>query len=165
MDELRIFIHELPGTFALNSLNSGKSLQSIMKKSSRRRFISDTGKAVMAGSALLAVNQPTEKEMKNVFVHHVFFWLKNAGNKEDLDKLVAGLKKLSAVKTIKEFHIGKASDTRRDVIDSSYSVSWFTLFDNKADQDSYQEDPIHKKFVEECSSLWQKVVVYDSVDM
>lgn len=135
-----------------------------MKKPTRRQFISDTGKTVMAGSLLLTTNPSENKEMKNVFVHHVFFWLKNADSKEDLDKLVAGLKKLSAVKTIKQFHIGKASDTRRDVIDSSYSISWLTLFDNKADQDSYQEDPIHKKFVEECSSLWQKVVVYDTVD-
>jgi hypothetical protein len=32
------------------------------------------------------------------------------------------------------------------------------------DQESYQSDPIHLKFVEECASLWKKVVVYDSVD-
>jgi hypothetical protein len=103
--------------------------------------------------------------MKNVFVHHVYFWLKNSGNTDDLDKLVAGLKKLSAVKTIQQFHIGMPADTDREVIDRSYSASWLVLFDNKADQDSYQTDPIHLKFVEECSSLWQKVVVYDSINV
>jgi Stress responsive A/B Barrel Domain len=103
--------------------------------------------------------------MKNLFVHHVYFWLKNANSKEDLDKLVTGLKKLSVAKTIKQFHIGKPADTKRDVIETSYAVSWLLFFDNKADQDSYQTDPIHLKFVEECSSLWQKVVVYDSVDI
>lgn len=136
-----------------------------MNKTSRRSFIADTGKAAMAGTIILAVNNTQQKEMKNIFVHHVYFWLKNAANKEDLEKLVAGLKKLSAVKTIKQFHIGKPGETKRDVIDSSYAVSWLLLFDNKADQDSYQTDPIHLKFVEECSSLWQKVIVYDSVDM
>jgi hypothetical protein len=136
-----------------------------MNKTPRRQFISDTGKAALAGTILLAAKTPEEKEMKNVFIHHVYFWLKNTGNKEDLEKLVAGLKKLSGVKTIKQFHIGKPADTRRDVIDSSYAVSWLLLFNSKADQDSYQADPIHLKFVEECSSLWQKVVVYDSVDM
>jgi Stress responsive A/B Barrel Domain len=103
--------------------------------------------------------------MKDIFVHHVYFWLKNPGVKEDLDKLVAGLKKLASVKTIKQFHIGKPADTKRDVIETSYAVSWLLFFDTKADQDSYQTDPIHLKFVEECSSLWQKVVVYDSVDI
>ncbi|MBL7740660.1 MAG: Dabb family protein [Chitinophagaceae bacterium] len=136
-----------------------------MNRSTRRRFIGDTGKAAIAGTILLATEQSTEKEMKNVFVHHVYFWLKNAESKEDLDKLVAGLKKLSAVKTIQQFHIGKPAGTSRDVIDSSYAVSWLTLFAAKADQDSYQSDPIHLKFVEECSSLWKKVVVYDSTDL
>jgi hypothetical protein len=103
--------------------------------------------------------------MKNLFVHHVYFWLKNAGNKEDLDKLVAGLKKLSAVKTIKQFHIGQPATTSRDVIETSYALSWLVFFDTKTDQDSYQVDPIHLKFVGECSVLWQKVIVYDSVDI
>ena len=136
-----------------------------MHKSTRRSFITDTGKAAMAGTLILVANNPQQKDMKDLFVHHVYFWLKNPGNKDDQDKLVAGLRKLSAVKTISQFHIGKPADTNRDVIDRSYAVSWLVFFDNSTDQASYQTDPIHLKFVEECSSLWQKVVVYDSVDM
>ena len=135
-----------------------------MSQSSRRRFITDSGKLAISGALLINTNNPQQKEMKNVFVHHVFFWLKNTGNSDDLNKLVTGLKKLSAVNTIRQFHIGQPAGTKRDVIDSSYSVSWMVLFDNKADQDSYQADPVHLKFVEECASLWQKVVVYDSVN-
>lgn len=136
-----------------------------MPKLSRRSFIADAGKMAMAGIILSASLNHTEKEMKDVFVHHVYFWLKNAGNAEELNKLIAGLKKLSAVKTIRQYQIGKPAATSREVIDGSYAVSWLVLFDNKADQDSYQVDPIHLKFVEECSSLWQKVIVYDSVDI
>jgi hypothetical protein len=102
---------------------------------------------------------------KNVFVHHVFFWLTHPDNSKDLDLLVAGLKKLSAVKTIRQFHIGRPADTNREVIERSYSVSWLVLFDNASDQESYQTDPIHLKFVEECSGLWGKVLVHDSVDV
>jgi hypothetical protein len=102
--------------------------------------------------------------LQNIFIHHVYFWLKNPGSKEDREQLIEGLKKLSAVKTIKQFHIGRPADTSRGVIDNSYAVSWFLLFDNAADQDSYQVDPIHLKFVETCSHLWNKVIVYDSVD-
>ncbi|QEC68205.1 Dabb family protein [Panacibacter ginsenosidivorans] len=103
-------------------------------------------------------------QLKNIFIHHVFFWLKNPGSKEDLAALLAGLEKLSAVETIQQFHIGKPAATSREVIDGSYSFSWFLLFKNKADQDSYQVDPIHLNFVKECSHLWQKVVVYDTID-
>lgn len=136
-----------------------------MQKTSRRHFIASTGITAMAGTFIFANNHKQRKEMKDVFVHHVYFWLKDAGNAADLGKLVAGLRKLSAVKTIKQFHIGKPASTSREVIDGSYAVSWLVLFDSKEDQDSYQTDPIHLQFISDCSSLWQKVVVYDSVDV
>lgn len=110
-------------------------------------------------------NQNNNSEMKNVFLHHVFFWLKNPASTEDRDKLVEGLKKLSVVKTIRDFHIGKPADTNRDVIERGYAVSWLLQFDNAADQDNYQTDPIHLQFIEDCKHLWSKVVVYDTVDM
>jgi hypothetical protein len=102
---------------------------------------------------------------KEMFIHHVYFWLKNPGSKDDQAKLIDGLKKLSNVKTIRTFYIGQPAATRREVIDSSYDVSWLLFFDNAADQDSYQTDPIHLNFVKECSSLWKKVTVYDSIDV
>ena len=83
----------------------------------------------------------------------------------DRDALIAGLRKLSKVSTIREFHIGLPAGTSRDVIDTSYSVSWMLKFDTPEDQDSYQVDPIHLQFVKECSPLWNKVVVYDSIDI
>ena len=98
---------------------------------------------------------------KNIFVHHVYFWLKDPADKH---KLIEGLQKLSKAPTIKWFHIGQPAGTNRDVIERSYSISWLLIFNNAQDQDSYQSDPIHLKFVEECAHLWSKVVVYDSVD-
>ena|ERR1700712_663843 len=103
--------------------------------------------------------------LQNQFIHHVYFWLNDAGNANDLGALAEGLKKLSAVKTIKAFHIGRPADTYRGVIERSYSVSWMLLFDNAEDQASYQTDPIHLNFVDTCSHLWSKVVVYDSVGL
>ncbi|OQP67138.1 stress protein [Niastella vici] len=133
--------------------------------STRREFISNTGKAMVAGGLVTLTENETPHMIENKFIHHVYFWLKNTGSKEDRAKLVEGLQKLSKVTTIKTFHIGMPADTNRDVIDRSYAISWFVLFDNAADQASYQVDPIHLKFVEECSHLWSKVVVYDSVDV
>ena len=102
---------------------------------------------------------------KNLFIHHVYFWLNNPGSMADRDELIEGLKKLSAAATIQSFHIGLPATTNRDVIDTSYSVSWLLLFKNKEDQDSYQVDPIHLNFVATCKHLWSKVVVYDSVGL
>jgi hypothetical protein len=131
----------------------------------RRQFIGNTGKAMVAAGLITLAENREPAMVENKFIHHVYFWLKNPDSKEDRAKLVEGLKKLSKVKTIKMFHIGQPADTNRDVIDRSYAVSWFTLFDNAADQASYQTDPIHLKFIGECSNVWTKVVVYDSVDV
>jgi hypothetical protein len=100
---------------------------------------------------------------QNIFVHHVYFWLANPGNEKDKNDLLAGLQKLSSVKTIKFFHIGVPATTSREVIDVSYDVSWLLFFENKADQDSYQVDPDHLQFVADCKHLWKKVTVYDSL--
>jgi hypothetical protein len=103
-------------------------------------------------------------QQTNIFVHHVFFWLVNPASREDKTALITGLKKLSAVETIRSFHIGEPASTNRDVIEKSYSVSWMLIFDNLEDEEIYQSHPLHKKFIEECSMLWKKVVVHDSVD-
>ena len=133
-----------------------------MKSTSRRRFLGNMALAIPFAGVVKSNTIFAQK--KGMFIHHVYFWLKNSGNKDDKAKLIEGLKKLSKVKTIKNFYIGQPAATRREVIDSSYDVSWLLFFANAADQDSYQTDPVHLKFVEECSSLWKKVTVYDSID-
>jgi hypothetical protein len=136
-----------------------------MSKTSRRSFLGNTGKAALAATAIFNVANPfQEKQMKNVFIHHVYFWLNDPENLADRNKLIEGLTRLSKVKTIRQFHIGRPADTSRSVIENSYAISWFVLFDNATDQAAYQTDPIHLKFIKDCESLWKKVIVYDAVD-
>lgn len=135
-------------------------------KQNRRNFIKTSGLVSLSVPFVSSGNNKNRAaEMKNIFLHHVFFWLKNENSIADRDKLVEGLMKLSAVKTIRDFHIGRPAGTNRDVIETGYAASWFVKFDNAADQASYQTDPIHLKFIEECSHVWSKVIVYDSVDV
>ena len=137
-----------------------------MPKQSRKKFLMNAGTlALTAGLSTFAGNTLNAMPVNDLFIHHVYFWLNNPSSNDDRNKLVEGLKKLSKVKTIKTFHIGKPAGTNRDVIDSSYAISWLLTFANRADQDSYQVDPIHLKFVEECKQLWSKVIVYDTVDI
>lgn len=128
----------------------------------RKTFIQQSALGTLG---VLVAPQTKTSMQKNIFVHHVYFWLKDPQSKEAAEKLVEGLEGLSKVKTIQMFHIGKPADTNREVIDRSYAISWLALFKDKADQDSYQVDPIHLRFVELYSHLWSRVVVYDSVDV
>lgn len=97
-------------------------------------------------------------------VHHVFFWLKNPASKEDLAKLLKGLATLAQIESVRGAHFGvPASTEKRDVVDNSYSASEILFFDDTVGQKTYQDHPIHKQFVEDCSDLWVKVVVYDAI--
>ncbi|MEO6328077.1 MAG: Dabb family protein [Ginsengibacter sp.] len=106
-----------------------------------------------------------KEENKKYLTHHVFFWLKDATSKVDLDKLLDGLQTLEKIETVRKMYIGvPASTEERDVVDSSFSASELLFFDDTAGQKIYQDHPIHKKFVQDCSPLWRKVIVYDSID-
>ena len=94
----------------------------------------------------------------------MFFWLKNAASREDLAKLLAGLRTLANIETVRAAHFGvPASTEKRDVVDNSYSASEILFFDDVDGQKIYQDHPIHKQFVADCSHLWDRVLVYDVI--
>jgi hypothetical protein len=135
-----------------------------MEKQTRRTFVAS---AVALSASAAATAMPTmEKQDKKQLVHHVYFWLKNRDSKEDLNKLVEGLTSLKKIEQLKLAKIGiPASTEKRDVVDNSYSISWLNFFDDIKGQDEYQVHPIHLKFVENYKHLWEKVIVYDSIDL
>ncbi|RZK81898.1 MAG: Dabb family protein [Pedobacter sp.] len=133
--------------------------------SNRRKFIG-TAAALVAGTAAANALSLNSMEIKYPVVHHVFFWLKNPESKADKDKLIAGLKTLKKIETVKEIHVGVVASTeKRDVVDTSWSVSELIFFSDLKGQETYQTHPIHLEFIKNCSSLWEKVVVYDAVNV
>lgn len=129
-----------------------------MNDQSRRKFIKNSVAAGLVVSLPALTNAP-----KEMFVHHVFFYLKNAGSAADKAKLLEGLNKLAKCSTIKLVHIGEPAGTTRDVIERAYTYSWLCFFDSAADEEAYQKDPIHDDFRNNYAHLWEKVVIYDSV--
>lgn len=122
----------------------------------------DVVKGVALGAAAMTGGAASAAPATGKIVHHVFFWLKNPGSAADRDALIAGLRKLAGIEVIRNLQIGvPASTEQRDVVDSSFDVSELMLFDNVADQKTYQDHPLHKEFVEKCAPLWRKVIVYD----
>jgi hypothetical protein len=102
-------------------------------------------------------------QLKNTFVHQVYFWL---NNKADLPKLIEGLEVMLPITSIRDIHIGvPAPSEERDVIERSYDVSLLVTFANLADHDHYQIDPLHDIFREQYAGpLCKRVMVLDSVD-
>ena len=130
----------------------------------RRRFIKRLGgitALLTLGSAARANENvvPTQ----GTFFHVVFFWLIN-DSQEVSKKFEHELRQfIEHVDEIKTSHIGTPADTDRDVIDNTWSYSAVLSFDSKKEHDIYQDHQAHKQFIENASSLWEKVLVYDSV--
>jgi len=134
-----------------------------MKSINRRKFIA-TSAAVAAVTAVSA-NPILNMKSKYPVVHHALFWLKNPASTEDRDKLVAGVKTLRKISTVKELHVGiVASTEKREVVDNSWAVSEVMFFSDLEGQAAYQTDPIHLEFIKNCGHLWEKVIVYDAIE-
>ena len=96
-----------------------------------------------------------------MFNHVVLFWLKPGLPVAEVERFERGLKTLIAIPTLRHGWIGTPASTRRPVIDHTYSYGLNTVFASLADHDAYQIDPVHKRFIEECSMLWDRVQIYD----
>ena len=138
----------------------------------RRKFIRKLGGI----TALLALgttargnnmNHPpfarNNKELEGGFFHIVYFWLVSDTPEVKKEFLKELTQFIDQVDEIKKVHIGPPADTDREVIDNTYSYNLLLTFESKKEHDIYQEHPAHKKFIENASSLWSRVLVYDSV--
>ena len=132
----------------------------------RRNFVMKIAAGMAATSFMSASGHANASEvpMKNVFVHHVFFWLKDPKNLEVRTQFEKGLHELITVPEIRSSHIGIPVESPREVVDDSFTYSYMAFFRNKEDQVVYQTHPIHLKFIEDCQHLWEKVIVYDAMD-
>ena len=117
---------------------------------------------LLFGYTTQAQNTPTPHEDERQMIHHVYFTLKNPDSVQDKQLLKEGLQSLAAIEEVRHLIIGEPAPTfDREVIASDWHVSEVIYFDNVADQDAYQVDPVHQLFVTNYSYLWSKVVVYD----
>src|SRR5262249_48673000 len=96
-----------------------------------------------------------------LFVHSVYFWLKDDLTQAEVDDFKAGLYSLERIESIKHAFTGRPADTDRPVIDKSYSYGLVTIFEDSAHHERYQVDPIHDRFRTECAKYWSKVLIYD----
>jgi hypothetical protein len=99
-----------------------------------------------------------------VFIHSVYFWLKEGLKEGDLEQFKRGLKSLTGIESVRRSYIGVPASTDRPVIERGYSYSLILTFDDKKGHDAYQEDEVHERFRQDCSPCWSKVVIYDCVE-
>ena len=104
------------------------------------------------------------EKIKGDFVHIVFFWLKNPNSQNDRKIFKKVLEEfIDKNPQVISTHIGEPANTKRHVIDSSYTYSLIVTFPDLETQDAYQVDPTHLLFIEKGERFWEKVLIYDSI--
>lgn len=100
---------------------------------------------------------------KAVFIHTVYFWLKEDTSSEDRSSFEDGLRKLGTSTNTSGYFWGTPLDIEdRDVVDSSYAYAITSFFDSEEQHDVYQTtDPIHLEFIKSHKHIWSAVKVYD----
>ena len=98
-----------------------------------------------------------------MLIHTVYFWLTKSATDEDRTEFRRRLATLGAIESVEAFYLGAPAKTpKRPVIDATYDYSITVILASKTAHDRYQEDPIHKDFVERCAHLFERVQVYDA---
>ena len=98
------------------------------------------------------------------FLHMVYFYLKNAGSREDTEALLQGCRTyLPGIPGVRRFEVGTPAGTPRDVVDNGYGVALLVEFADAGAHDVYQDHPDHLRFIEACRHLWSRVQVYDTL--
>jgi len=106
----------------------------------------------------------TASNDETTFIHTVFFWMnENVTDEQKADFAKNGLEELKKIKSLHKVYYGPAAMTPREVVDNSYDFAWICHFKSSEDQDAYQEDPMHLKFIEDYKHLWKRVQVYDNL--
>ena len=98
-----------------------------------------------------------------MFVHSVYFWLRDDLSPEDRATFDSLLRALTTIEHVAHGYIGIPADTSREIIDRSYSYAEILVFKDRAAHDAYQAHPTHRMFAERCATFWRKIVIYDSV--
>jgi hypothetical protein len=98
-----------------------------------------------------------------MLVHTVYFWLKPELTAQQRADFRKGVESLGGIKAVDKIYVGTPAKTeKRPIIDDSYSVALTVLCRDLAAHDAYQVDPIHKVFIEQFRTYWEKVQIYDA---
>lgn len=100
------------------------------------------------------------------FAHVVLFWLKNPDSKEDRETFESAMRTMiKNSEYIKSVHFGLPANTPREIVDNSYTYSYIATFASKEDQDAYQTEKAHDVFRNAVGHLFDKIRIYDSLNM
>ncbi len=99
-------------------------------------------------------------------IHHVVLcWLKEPGNIEHREKIMAASRSFSNVAGVLEVRTGQVIQSDRDMVDDSFDVGIYFAFRTHEDMKKYITHPIHREAVKNVLlPLVDRMIVYDFME-
>jgi hypothetical protein len=98
-----------------------------------------------------------------MLVHNVFFTLRKGLDGIELTEFRIGLESLKFIKHAEAVYIGgPAPVAERPVLIKNYDFCLTVLLKNVAAHDAYQQDPLHRAFLQTHKDKWKRVRVFDA---
>ena len=98
-----------------------------------------------------------------MFVHAVYFWLRDDLTAAERQTYLEGVRSLTTIPDVRHGWVGTPAATDRPVIERGYSYALTVAFADEAAHDRYQVHPVHDRFRETCGTFWSRVLIFDSV--
>lgn len=99
----------------------------------------------------------------SLFVHSVYFWLKEDITEDEQNTFVQILRELEQIESVESLEVGVPAQTPRDVVDNSYDVALLVYFKDRIGHDKYQSDTIHVDAISRFEEWIDKIQIYDAI--
>ena len=98
-----------------------------------------------------------------MFIHSVYFWLREDISAAERQRFEAGIRSLVTIDSVVRGWVGKPAATDRPVIERGYSHALIVELADERAHDAYQVHPVHDLFREQCAGLWSGIRIFDTI--
>ena len=115
---------------------------------------------------ITACESVIEKQLESKVVHIVLIWLKEQGNEQHIQQIIDATQQLKEIAKIKELRVGESIVSDRKIVDASFDVGLYMIFDSNDAMQDYLVHPKHEHAVRTIiKPLASKIRVHDFISM
>lgn len=96
-----------------------------------------------------------------MFVHSVYFQLKDNLTDEEINAFREGLESLRQIEQIRHLWVGQPVHYDSPNAREDFTFGLVTVFAGKEDHDAYQAHSLHQAFLENFAGYWDAVTAYN----
>ena len=112
--------------------------------------------------SLVACTTTIDEHTDSQVVHVVLVWLKEPNNEQHIQQIIEATQQLKEIEELKQLRVGKSISSDRKIVDDSFDVGIYMIFDDTKAMHRYLIHPKHKEAVKNViKPLSNKIRVYD----